>query len=191
MWLENRLPAKFRKAAPYAFVIEIALFMVITYGFHELWWFFATEIKSTVFIQLSADYLADMVYQASYWVNKSIFGLQMTEEGWNVMRFANNKALLVAESCSGLKQFFQVAVLFLLYPGPWRHKLWFIPLGFIAIHLTNIVRVVFLSLWMAHDVPYWDFAHDWIMRPMYYIVIFALWYLWNEYFYRKNLSIVK
>lgn len=163
--------------------------MLITYGFHKLWWFLAAEIKSTAFIQLSADNLAEKVYHASYWVNKSIFGLQMTKDGWNVMRFANNKALYVAESCSGLKQFFQVAVLFLFYPGPWRHKVWFIPVGFIAIHLINIVRVVLLSLWMANDIPFWDFAHNWIMRPMYYVVIFVLWYIWNEFYYRKNLTI--
>jgi exosortase/archaeosortase family protein len=173
----------------YALLFEIGLFMLITYGFHELWWFFAKEIKSFVFIQMSADNLAEQVYHASFWLNKHVFGLQMTEEGWNVMRFANNKALLVAESCSGLKQFFQVLVLFVLYPGPWRKKLWYIPLGFVAIHITNVVRVVFLSLWMAHDVPYWDFAHDWIMRPMYYIVIFALWYVWYEYFYKQRLKL--
>lgn len=163
--------------------------MLITYGFHELWWFFAMEIKSLAFIRLSADSLAEQVYHASFWLNKNVFALQMTEEGLNVMRFANNKALLVAESCSGLKQFFQVLVLLVLYPGPWLKKIWYIPLGFVAIHITNLVRVVFLSLWMAYDVPYWDFAHDWIMRPMYYIVIFALWYVWNEYFYKQRLKL--
>lgn len=172
---------------PYAFVVEIGLFMLITVAFHKFWWAFANEIKSLEFIWRSADFLAAEVYQASFWVNAHIFQLEMKEEGLNVMRFANNQALLVAESCSGLKQFFQIAVLFLLYPGPWKHKAWFIPLGFLAIHLTNIVRVVGLSVWMAYDFPYWQFAHDWIMRPMYYVVIFALWYIWNEKFYNQKL----
>jgi len=174
------------RQGPYAFVIDIGLFMLITLGFHKLWWFFAPEIKSTAFIQYSADALAEQVYVVTYWLNEHVFGLKMTAEGWNTMRFENGKALLVAESCSGLKQFFQVAVLFLFYPGPWRHKAWFIPLGFMAIHLTNIFRVLVLSLWMAHDVAHWDFAHDWIMRPMYYVVIFGLWYVWNEYFYKPT-----
>lgn len=177
--------------SPYAFVIDIGLFMFITLGFHKLWWFFAAEIKSTTFIQYSADALAEQVYVVTYWLNEHVFGLRMTAEGWNTMRFENGKALLVAESCSGLKQFFQVAVLFILYPGPWKHKAWFIPLGFVAIHLTNIFRVLVLSLWMAHDVPHWDFAHDWIMRPMYYVVIFGLWYVWNERFMRKQHKIAQ
>lgn len=173
---------------PYAFVVEIGLFMLVTIAFHKFWWAFSNEIKSLEIIWRSADFLAAEVYKVSFWLNAHLFQLEMKEEGMNVMRFANNQALLVAESCSGLKQFFQIAVLFLVYPGPWKHKAWYIPLGFAAIHLTNIVRVVALSVWMAHDVPYWQFAHDWIMRPMYYVVIFALWYIWNEKFYNHKLK---
>lgn len=171
----------------YAFAFDIVLFMLITVGFHQIWWAFARDIKSWAFIQLSADALAVQVYQPTLWFNTQVFNLSVTEEGWNTMRFANGKALLVAESCSGLKQFFQVAVLFVLYPGPWKHKTWFILLGFVAIHITNVVRVLFLSLWMALDVPYWDFAHDWIMRPFYYVVIFGLWYIWNQRIRHKHL----
>lgn len=171
-------------SGPYRFVFDIGLFMVITYGFHIFWWEFADHIKSFRPIIDSANQLAIEVFRASFWLNEKVFGLVMTVEGSNVMRFENAKALEVAESCSGLKQFFQVAILFALFPGSWRHKVWFIPLGFVAIHLTNIVRVVVLALWMAKDVPYWDFAHDWIMRPMYYAVIFGLWYVWNKWFNR-------
>jgi exosortase/archaeosortase family protein len=173
---------------PYAFVLEIGLFMLITFAFHKFWWAFANQIKSLAFIQWGADTLATEVYRVTYWLNAKVFALPMTEEGWNTMRFANGKALLVAESCSGLKQFFQIAILFVIYPGPWKHKTWFIPLGFVAIHLTNIFRVLVLSLWMAHDVPYWDFSHDWIMRPFYYVVIFGLWYIWNERIRHKHLK---
>lgn len=168
------------QAGSYRFIVDIGLFMLITFGFHKLWWAFSAEIKSIPNILYAAEVLAGMVYRSSFWINDRVLGLSMIEEGANVMRFANQKALLVAESCSGLKQFFQIFVLFVLYPGPWKHKLWYIPMGFFSIHLVNIFRVSFLSLWMAHDVPYWDFAHDWIMRPMYYVVIFALWYYWNE-----------
>jgi exosortase/archaeosortase family protein len=165
---------------PYGFVLEIGLFILITYGFHKTWWLLAPDLLNTKFIQMGSEALAKQVYLTTYWLNENVFGLNMKSESVNIMRFENNKALMVAETCSGLKQFFQVAVLFLLYPGPWRHKIWFIPLGFAAIHLTNIFRVLFLSLWMAYDVPNWNFAHDWIMRPMYYVVIFLLWYIWNE-----------
>ncbi|MDP2188217.1 MAG: exosortase/archaeosortase family protein [Sphingobacteriaceae bacterium] len=184
--LKNYVKAAYR--GPYRFVYDIGLFMIITYGFHVFWWEFADQIKSVPPIIESANRLAVEVFKASYWINEWVFGLNMTTEPLNVMRFENGKALEVAESCSGLKQFFQIAILFLLFPGSWKHKLWFIPLGFLAIHVTNIVRVVILGLWMAKEIPHWDFAHDWIMRPMYYVVIFGLWYFWNEQF---NTAITK
>lgn len=174
------------KLGPYRFLIDIGFFMIITYGFHWFWWENATWIKSHKIIYELADGLANLVYRAAYRVNEVVFGLEMQQLPLNTIRFENQKALQVAESCSGLKQFFQIAVLFILFPGSWKHKIWFIPTGFIAIHLVNIFRVSFLSVWMAWDIQFWDFAHDWIMRPFYYVVIFVLWYLWNEYFNVPN-----
>lgn len=173
-------------SGPYRFVFEISLFMVITYGFHIFWWHYAEQIKGFEPVIDSANRLAIEVFKASFWVNEKVFGLKMSIEGVNIMRFENGKALEVAESCSGLKQFFQVAILFVLFPGSWKHKAWFIPLSFMAIHITNILRVVALAVWMAQEVPHWNFAHDWIMRPMYYVVIFGLWYVWNERFNQRK-----
>lgn len=171
--------------ATYPFLWEIGLFLLITIVFHNLWWYFASEIKSFNVILQCSDILAHLVHQASFWVVENVFRLLINEEGIHTIHFSNGKALVVAESCSGLKQFFQVGVLFLVYPGTWIHKLWYIPLSFIVIHLTNILRVVALSLWMAYDIPFWDFAHDWLMRPSYYVVIFALWYFWNNRYNTK------
>jgi exosortase/archaeosortase family protein len=82
----------------------------------------------------------------------------------------------------GLKQFYQAFFLFLLYPGPWKHKLWYIPLAILVMHLVNVFRVVALSLVMVHAYPHWDLMHDWVLRPFFYVVLFALWVVWNERF---------
>lgn len=185
--MNNQLYESWKKISRgrYRFIMDIGLFMIITYGFHRFWWAFNFEIKSVSFIMNLADYLASEVYKTSFWINRHVFVLSLDNDGFNTMRFPNGRAIFLAESCSGLKQFFQIFVLFTLFPGPWRAKLWFIPMGCLVIHVTNIVRVVLLSVWMAKDFPNWYFAHDWIMRPMYYVVIFALWYFWN-YKFRPN-----
>ncbi len=88
----------------------------------------------------------------------------------------------VNEGCSGFKQDYQLLGLFLLYPGPWKHKLWYIPASFVVMHFTNIFRIVVLTLILQHLPAHWDFWHEWIMRPFYYAVIFGLWMVWNERF---------
>jgi len=95
---------------------------------------------------------------------------------------------MVNDSCSGLKQFFQIAVVFLLFPGPWKHKAWFIPASILVMHGVNILRIVILSIVLIKWPGYWQFSHDWILRPFFYVVIFAEWLIWEVYFQnrRKN-----
>jgi len=98
--------------------------------------------------------------------------------------------IIVNSSCSGLKQAYQVTALFVLFPGPWKHKLWFIPAGWAIMFLTNVFRIVVLSLILVWRPEYWNFSHDWILRPFFYVIIFGLWVIWVERFggfFRKGI----
>jgi exosortase/archaeosortase family protein len=175
-------------AGPYGFVIDIVLFAVITYAFHALWWDFANFIKSFTAVNNTADWLARQVYLSSLWINRNILGMDITTEEPNFMRFSNGGFVAVVESCSGLKQFYQIIVLFVLFPGPWKHKLWFIPMSILIMHFVNILRIVILSVMAAWKPEYWAFTHEWILRPGFYVVIFALWVWWVEKFSRRKFT---
>ena len=169
-------------AGPLGFIIDVALFIIITYGFHLVYRYFAADLMSLPFVRASSAWLSEMVYHISLWFNRNILGLQITTQPGNFMWFSNGGYIQVNESCSGLKQFYQVLVLFVLFPGPWKHKLWFIPLGMIIMFLTNIFRIVALSVVILWKPEYWDFSHDWIVRPFFYVVLFLFWVWWVERF---------
>lgn len=176
-------------AGPYSFMTDIALFSIITYGFHLLFRFYAVEIMSVSFMHQSGLWLADRVFEISLWINRNILALHITTEPVNTMWFSNGGYISVNDSCSGLKQFYQVFFLFLLFPGPWKHKLWFIPLGFVVMFLTNIFRIVSLSVIVLWKPDYWHFSHDWILRPFFYVVLFGLWVWWVERFKNRKVNI--
>lgn len=167
---------------PLGFTIDLFLFAVITILFHKLWRAYSLEIHNISWVKEMGNRLADLVFVQSLWVNKKVLGLHITTEAPNIMWFANGGYVQVNMSCSGLKQFYQVFVLFLLFPGQWRHKLWFIPMSIIVMHLVNVFRIVMLSLMVLWKPEYWDFTHDWILRPFFYIVVFVLWVWWVEKF---------
>jgi len=100
--------------------------------------------------------------------------------------FQNHSSLSIVPSCSGIKQILQFALLILLYPGPWKHKAWFIPFGIIIIHLTNVFRLSSLCIVMANWPVHWRFIHDYPARIIFYIVIFSLWVIWNDRFYHSK-----
>lgn len=161
----------------------VFLFMLITYAFHKLWWTFATEIKSLAFIINSADFLAHQVFLWAEWFNRTILNLTFTSQYPNTFNFPEvNGYIAVEESCSGLKQMYQLFFLFILFPGPWKHKLWYIPLTFFVMYLTNVFRIIVLSIILINWPNQWDFFHMSILRPFFYVVIFALWVIWVEYF---------
>ena len=47
-------------------------------------------------------------------------------------------------------------------------------------HLTNLFRMVGLAVVMNNWPEYWDFSHDNLFRPFFYLVIFLLWVWWVE-----------
>ena len=171
---------------PFGFVLDVALFAFITYGFHLIFRHYSSEIMSVEFVSASAEWLALQVYEISLWINRHLLGMLITTEPVNTMWFSNGGYITVNESCSGLKQFYQVFVLFFLFPGPWRHKLWFIPFGFVVMFLTNVFRIVSLSVILLWQPEHWDFSHDWILRPFFYVVLFGIWVWWVEKFARRK-----
>lgn len=173
--------ANFKKSK-YTFLFDIILFMLITVVFHKLWWQFSSSIKSAPGVINLANWLATQVFESSYWVIHNFIDQQAIQEAINTIRFSNNGYIAVNESCSGLKQFYQIIVLFLIFPGPWKHKAWFIPMSIIIMHITNIFRIIFLGIILLWKPEHWHFIHDWIMRPFFYVVIFMLWVWWVEKF---------
>ncbi|MBN1340694.1 MAG: exosortase/archaeosortase family protein [Bacteroidales bacterium] len=173
---------------------DVAIFMGILVLFHFLWRFFIGDLLRVEFILKSSVYLAHEVFIRAQWM-LDVLGVNYT--GFDQMLIAEtvkNNVIYLPEvngyvsvnlSCSGLKQFYQFAVLMLLYPGPWRHKAWFIPAGLLIIHFVNILRIVAMTYVTIHNAQNWDFWHDNIVRPFFYVVMFLLWVWWNEKFHLK------
>jgi exosortase/archaeosortase family protein len=177
----------------YAFK-DVAIFMIILLFFHFLFRIFSSDISATRFFNDSSDWLSERVFTASRWIldklNVNVTAFDQLNIGNSVRKRVfyyaeNNGYVSVNHSCSGLKQFYQWVVLMLLYPGPWKHKAWFIPMGLVIIHIINLLRIVGMTYVTINLPQQWDFIHDYVMRPFFYVVMFALWVWWNEKFYHR------
>lgn len=166
------------------YVFYFALFAIITISFHYLWWHVLGFFRATDLYLTISGAMAENVFKVSAWININVLGLNMnTDDATNTLLFPGIGFIIVVEACSGFKQFYQIFFLFLLFPGPWRHKLWYIPVCIAIMYVVNMMRIVILSLVLIHASPHWDFAHMWILRPFFYVVIFVQWLIWLEYYY--------
>lgn len=166
-------------------LVDVFIFAVIILFFHQLWWVWGLKkflLQYMSFGELE-QIMVNQVYYPSKWIVEHIIGYDINSiDATATMYFPNNGYVQVVGSCSGLKQFYQWIFLMVLFPGPWKDKLWYIPLGLVVIHIVNILRIVGLSVTVMVLPQYWDFIHLWIFRVFFYVVIFVLWVIWVEKF---------
>lgn len=169
-------------------IIQIGLFVSITLAFHFSYWDFGLRqlLVSFAWFNDFRQFMVWAVFTVSAWINEYVLGLDIIRQGFTII-LPEHGYVEVVEDCSGTKQFLQILVLFILFPGPWKHKLWYIPTAIVVMYFTNVFRIVFLTLTLIWFPQEWDFMHLWVMRPFFYVVIFILWVIWVEKFENPRL----
>jgi exosortase/archaeosortase family protein len=164
-------------------VRNVLLFMIITISIHLLWRFWAHTFNYapvSLFMYQAMDAMASWVFRQSIWIINHILCIQNTVEQGQIIWLRNGCGIQITASCSGLKPILQFVLLFLIFPGSWKKKAWFIPLGVIIVHITNLVRVCGMAVAGALVPNHLQFIHDNILKAMFYVVIFGLWWFWVE-----------
>ena len=84
----------------------------------------------------------------------------------------------VYEGCNGLNVLV-VFLAFVLAFGPYTQRMaWFIPLGMLVIHLSNLLRIVLLFFVSLRMPDFMYFAHKYLFTAFIYFFVFALWIWW-------------
>ena len=96
--------------------------------------------------------------------------------------------VIVAPECASLKQWMHWIFLMVLFPGPWKHKLWYIPAGLVIIEWTNVIRICGILMMQIPWPNSFHIAHDYIFKVFFYLIIFLMWVLWVEKFYNPSIK---
>lgn len=110
----------------------------------------------------------------------------------NVVQIEDSLGVTVGAPCDGIVLLALFTVFILAFPGPWKHKIWFLPLGLISIHFINVLRIVSLAIIVDINPAWLDFNHDYTFTILVYAFVFFLWYIWvNKFSPLKNTSNAK
>lgn len=163
--------------------LDIVLFSFLILGFHFFFRFWAYHLHYWPFqtiVMPVYDFLTNLLFHHSVWVLRHLTHYSFTTHGRDIL--IGSGYVGVHPGCSSLKQSLEWIVLMTFFPGPWKHKVWFIPLGLVVIHVVNILRISGLSILLIYYPEHWKFTHDYIWRPFFYVVMFLLWVWWVEKF---------
>ena len=91
---------------------------------------------------------------------------------------ANVGRIDIADGCNGI---YATAVLIsgvIAYPAKLKYKLWGIALGFTAIFIVNLIRVISLFYMSIYFPNIFEEAHVYIWQPIVMIWAIYVWYIW-------------
>ena len=173
--------------------VNVGLFILLIISFHFLYlgWQAMGYWPVGKLVYSLMVWSVDMVYSQSCWVLDRIFHIDITTFSEQRLIAAMNKdggwaRVIIAPECASLKQWMHWIFLMVLFPGPWKHKLWYIPAGLVVIEWTNVVRICGILLMQIPWPNSFHLAHDYIFKFFFYLVIFLMWVLWVEKFYDKT-----
>jgi exosortase family protein XrtF len=105
-----------------------------------------------------------------------------------VLCIAGETMVGVGNPCNGLELFALFAGFIICFPGKFKAKLWFIPLGMIIIHFANVIRTFALALIQLKAPQYLEFNHHYTFTVIVYSIIFLLWMWWVNRYSGLNLE---
>ena len=179
------------KDKKYTSTIDVALFIILIFSFHFIYlgWQALDYFPIAGLIAKLFDEASTLLFNQSCWVLEHIFNVDIVTHDHIIGVINKNDTyslISVAPECTSLKQWLHWLFLMLIFPGPWKHKLWYIPLGLVIIEFINVVRVVGITLCMIPFPNHFDFFHDYFFKTLFYFFIFIMWVIWVEKFLHKK-----
>lgn len=172
----------------------VIYFIIILLVSHFFWKFFVVGdengdvvkffgIDITYPFAVMAEHIAVLTHKIL-----NFFGYETDLLPNNVIRHTTGSrgAIWVIWGCSGIKQAYIFFCIIAFYKGPWRHKLWYIPMGLVLVYLFNNFRIIFITANMEKHPQQFELWHEYILKYAFYAMIFLLWVVWNEKFARKK-----
>ena len=173
--------------------VNVGLFILLIISFHFLYlgWQALGYWPVGELVYKLMVWSVDLVYRQSCWVLDKVLHIDITTVSSQRLIAAVNKEggwarIFIAPECASMKQWMHWIFLMVLFPGPWKHKLWYIPAGLVVIEWTNVVRICGILLMLIPWPNSFHLAHDYIFKIFFYFVIFLMWVLWVEVFYNKS-----
>ena len=175
--------------------VNVGLFIILIISFHFL--YLGWQALGYWPIGQTIDQLmlwsVNLAYSQSCWVLDHVLHIDITTISSKRMIATVNSDgsfahVVIAPECASLKQWMHWLFLMLIFPGPWKHKAWYIPAGLVIIEWTNVVRICGVLLMQIPWPDSFRLAHDYIFKVFFYLVIFLMWMLWVEKFYNPSLK---
>ncbi len=92
----------------------------------------------------------------------------------------------VGEPCIGYGVMYLFFALIMSFPGNFRAKWWFVPMGLSFIYFINLCRITILTIMVKFKPEIWEMNHKFIFKIVVYGLIFMLWVWWFKLYEKQK-----
>ena len=87
-------------------------------------------------------------------------------------------AIAVVAGCNGIEALIILVAAMLAFPSPWRHKMWGLLLGALAVQVLNLIRVISLFYIGQWSMPVFHWMHLYAWQALIMLDVLFVWILW-------------
>lgn len=100
----------------------------------------------------------------------------------HIVFISDQSTVLIQDGCNGLELYALYAGFLIAFPGRWKFKFTFIPIGIFLIYTINVFRNIALALNYRYFQETFEFNHKYTYVLIVYLFVFFLWRYWmNRY----------
>ncbi len=90
-------------------------------------------------------------------------------------------AVRIAPGCNGVEAVIILFAAIFAFPAPWKHRFVGFVLGFFAIQLLNLVRIISLFYLLQWDKNWFDWFHLYLWQALIILDALVVWLIWLRY----------
>jgi exosortase/archaeosortase family protein len=117
----------------------------------------------------------------------SILGYETDTSFYRIIVLEGTNGLKIGDHCLGIPAMVIFSMLILVFPGRWKDKLWFIPLGVLLVQGSNLFRLIGLMFMQKYtNETFFEFNHGYTYLIITYGFIFLMIVFWMKKFAHKT-----
>ena len=181
--LKSKLAAVWQKLEPYKDVIIFVIALFVSNGIWKLCVHGDEDNIAVTLLGLDVtaffQWCSEITAEAVFWV-VSLFRDTIYQADAITLKFITGGGSKIVWSCTPIKQSFIWLCILLVTIGDWKSKAWFIPFGWVAIFVFNILRISAITFFMEFHQEWFDILHTYIFKYLFYGFMFLLWVWYVE-----------
>ncbi len=158
-------------------LIQLWIFLLFIFLFQLLWGKFEIDLNTIpLFVNIS-DHIGNLLLVTTPALLNLLFDVEIVRNGISII-LPNGFSIDYDFYLSGIKQMCLVILLFILIPGPWKKKLWYVPITVIGIFVTVFIQFLVLTFHCLVHPEHLHLIQDLLVGPIFYFVILVMWMAW-------------